>query len=105
VQYEDLQRHWYQGWGFHSTRITESFDLEAMKAALPNNAIPLLVIDGDNQVSLIEAGKPLKADPRQRVLWYGCKQHCQQDTPEPQASTSLSSSGEASESAAMLQKQ
>jgi len=73
VQYEDLQRHWYQGWGFHSTRITENFDLQAMRTALPEGAIPLLVIDSDNEVSLIEADKPLKAVAGQRVLWFGCK--------------------------------
>lgn len=97
VQFEDLQRHWYQGWGFHGTRITESFDLEAMKASLPKDAIPLLVIDADNEVSLIEADKPLKAGPGQRVLWYGCKQRCERDAPEseepqPQANNGKRSS-------------
>ncbi|MCF7994541.1 MAG: hypothetical protein K9L88_06855, partial [Chromatiaceae bacterium] len=96
VQYEDLQRHWYQGWGFHGTRITESFDLEAMKASLPKDAIPLLVIDADNEVSLIEADKPLKAGPGQRVLWYGCKQRCERDAPESEEPQSQANNGERS---------
>jgi NhaP-type Na+/H+ or K+/H+ antiporter len=81
VQYEDLQRHWYQGWGFHGTRITESFNLEAMQASLPKGAIPLLVIDNDHEVTLIEGGKPIKAAAGQRVLWFGCKAACETDEP------------------------
>jgi len=79
VQYEDLQRHWYQGWGFHGTRITESFDLKAMQDALPEGAIPLLVIDDDNEVALVEGDKPIKAAAGQRVLWFGCKKACETD--------------------------
>lgn len=79
VQYEDLQRHWYQGWGFHGTRITESFDLKAMQDALPKGAIPLLVIDDDNEVSLVEGDNPIKAVAGQRVLWFGCKKACETD--------------------------
>lgn len=85
VQHEDLQRHWYQGWGFHATRITENFDLEAMKSALPKGALPLLVIDADNEITVTEADKRLKAAPGQRVLWFGCKQSCEIDEPvEPE---------------------
>jgi NhaP-type Na+/H+ or K+/H+ antiporter len=73
AQYDELQRHWYQSWGFYGTRITESFTLEAMHSALPKDAIPLLVIDADHEIRLIEAGKPLKAAPGERVLWFGCK--------------------------------
>ncbi|MFP4496046.1 MAG: cation:proton antiporter [Halochromatium sp.] len=83
VQYEDLQRHWYQGWGFHGTRISESFDLKAMHSALPKGAIPLLVISSDKEISLIEANASLKAAPGQRVLWFGCKNAC--DDAEPGA--------------------
>lgn len=89
VQYEDLERHWYQDWGFHGTRITENFDLKTMRAALPEGAIPLLVIDGDNEVSLIEADKPLKAAAGQRVLWFGCKPTKTEENTLPQAAAHL----------------
>jgi NhaP-type Na+/H+ or K+/H+ antiporter len=79
IQYEDLQRHWYQGWGFHGSRITENFGLDALLGALPKDAIPLLIIDEDNEVTLLEGGKPLKALRGQRVLWFGCKSACETD--------------------------
>jgi NhaP-type Na+/H+ or K+/H+ antiporter len=83
VQYEDLQRHWYQGWGFHGSRITENFDLDAFKESLPKDAIPLLVIDEHNEVVLHEGDKSLKALPEQRVLWFGCKSACETDETAP----------------------
>ncbi|MEA3639402.1 MAG: sodium:proton antiporter [Lamprobacter sp.] len=79
VQYEDLQRHWYQSWGFYGTRISESFDLKALRSTLPEGAIPLLVINSDNEATLIEADKTFKATPGQRVLWFGCKTACNSD--------------------------
>jgi len=80
VQYEDLQRHWYQGWGFHSTRISESFGIDDLKAQLPEDAVPILIIGAKKNVRVLEAGKPLKAEPDERVLWFGCKDVCK---PEP----------------------
>ena len=73
IQYEDLQRRWYQGWGFHASRITESFRLDDLRAALPEGAIPLLIIDQDNEVRILAAGRPMKPERGERVLWFGCK--------------------------------
>jgi len=72
-QYEDLQRAWYQGAGFHSTKITEAFGLKQFQEGLPDGALPVLVIGADQQVRLLEAGKSLKAEPGERVLWFGRK--------------------------------
>jgi NhaP-type Na+/H+ or K+/H+ antiporter len=80
IQYEDLQRHWYQGWGFHSTRISESFGMKDFHAQLPEDAIPILVIGVNKEVRVLEAGKTLKAEPDERILWFGCKDVCK---PEP----------------------
>jgi len=83
VQYEDLQRHWYQGWGFHSTRITNNYGIDQFKAQLPEGAIPILIIGVKNEVRVLEAGRSLKAEPKERVLWFGCKDVCR---PEPNGS-------------------
>jgi len=80
VQYEDLQRHWYQGWGFHSSPITDNFGIDDFQAQLPEDAIPILVISAKREVRVLEAGKPLKAEPDERILWFGCKDVCR---PEP----------------------
>jgi len=80
IQYEDLQRHWYQGWGFHSSLITESFGIDDFRAQLPEGAIPILVVGTKQDVRVLEAGKTLKAEPNERVLWFGCKDTCR---PEP----------------------
>jgi NhaP-type Na+/H+ or K+/H+ antiporter len=82
VQYEDLQRFWYQGWGFHSTGITESFGMDQFQASLPADAMPVLVVGADKQVRMREADKPVKASPGERVLWFGCKEACARDEPE-----------------------
>jgi NhaP-type Na+/H+ or K+/H+ antiporter len=79
IQYEDLQRHWYQGWGFHSSRITESFGIDDFRAKLPDGAMPILVISTKREVRVLEAGSALKAEPDERVLWLGCKDTCTPD--------------------------
>ncbi|KAA6185403.1 sodium:proton antiporter [Thiohalocapsa marina] len=85
VRYEDLQRHWYQGWGFHCTGITDAFAVERLRATLPPEAIPVLVIGPRKQVRLIEADKPWKAESGEQVLWFGCRDQCALP-PEPAAS-------------------
>ncbi len=47
--------------------------------------MPILVIDGRANVRLIEAGKPLKAEPGERVLWFGYKQRKTRDSAEKTA--------------------
>jgi len=84
VQYEDLQRHWYQGWGFHSSRITDSYGIDDFQARLPEGAIPILVIGEKKNLRILEANRPLKAEPNEQVLWFGCKDICQpRPTGEP----------------------
>lgn len=73
IQYEDLQRHWYQGWAFHDTGITDEFGVEQLQAALPAGAIPVLVVGARKDVRLVEEGRPLKADAGERVVWFGKK--------------------------------
>jgi hypothetical protein len=73
IQYEDLQRHWYQGWGFRRTKLTESFDQKALGNALPEGALPVLVIGPRQEVRLLEADKPLRAEPGEQVIWFGPK--------------------------------
>ncbi len=80
VQHEDLQRHWYQGWGFHSSRITNRYGIDDFQAQLPEGAVPILVIGAKKEVRILEAGRPLKAEPNEQVLWFGCKDICR---PEP----------------------
>ncbi|MGB5834816.1 MAG: cation:proton antiporter, partial [Thiohalocapsa sp.] len=79
IQYEDLQRFWYQGWSFHSTGITDEYDVARFKAGLPTRSFPVLVIGTGKEVRMIEAGKPLKAEPEERILWLGCKATCTAD--------------------------
>ena len=76
IQYEDLQRSWYQGWAFHNTGITDAFGVGAFRSGLPEDAILVLVIGVRKDVRLIEAGKELKAEPGDRVLWFGCEEEC-----------------------------
>jgi len=80
VQHEDLQRHWYQGWGFDSSRITNRYDVDDFQAQLPEGAVPMLVIGVKKGVRILEAGRSLKAEPNEQVLWLGCKDICR---PEP----------------------
>jgi NhaP-type Na+/H+ or K+/H+ antiporter len=85
VLYEDLQRHWYQGWGFHATRISASFGMDDLRRSLPKDAVPLLVLDDAGGVRIIEAGRALRVEPGQQVLWFGCKQACETDDETPSA--------------------
>jgi NhaP-type Na+/H+ or K+/H+ antiporter len=73
VQYEDLQRRWYQGWGFRKTELTEGFDVESLETVLPDDAVPVLVIDPKHEVRLLEANKPVRAEPGDTVIWFGPK--------------------------------
>jgi NhaP-type Na+/H+ or K+/H+ antiporter len=89
IQYEDLQQHWYQGWGFHTSKLTEAFGVEDLRHALPTQAIPILVIDARANVRLIEAGRPLKAEAGDRVLWFGAKQRRQADSADKQPAVNM----------------
>jgi hypothetical protein len=73
VQFEDLERNWYGGWTFQRTSITEDYGQEAFLAALPEDAVPLLVITAKGAVRVIAAERPLKAEAGDRVLWFGRK--------------------------------
>jgi hypothetical protein len=73
VQFEDLQRRWYQGWGFRCNELTDTFDAKAFTAALPDGAVPVLVIGTSNAIRLLEADKPLRAESGERVVWLGPK--------------------------------
>jgi NhaP-type Na+/H+ or K+/H+ antiporter len=78
VQFEDLQREWYGGWTFQRTNITEDYDAEAFLASLPEDALPLVVIGAKGAVRLVGADRSLKVQPGDRVVWFGCKELCQQ---------------------------
>jgi NhaP-type Na+/H+ or K+/H+ antiporter len=75
LQYEDLQRRWYQGWGFHVSTLGEGegegADAETPADALPKDALPVLLIGPNQQVRLLEADKPLRAEPGDKLLWFG----------------------------------
>lgn len=73
MQYEDLEAAWYGGWTFQRTRITEDYDLDALLSTLPDGALPLLRIDARNKVRLLGAGTNLKAEPGDRIVWFGLK--------------------------------
>lgn len=76
AQYEKLEREWYLGWGFQGGNITQDYGSDAFLAGLPEGALPLLVMGQKGTVQVIEAGRPLKAQPGSRVLWFGCKDVC-----------------------------
>jgi hypothetical protein len=71
VRFEDLERHWYGGWTFQRTNITEDFGQDVFLAGLPEEAVPLLVISAKGAVRLIAVEHPLKAAPGDGVLWFG----------------------------------
>jgi NhaP-type Na+/H+ or K+/H+ antiporter len=73
VQYDDLSRRWYQGWGFRRTKLTEDFDVAKLARTLPDDALPVLVLGPREQVRLLEADKPLRAEPGEIVIWFGPK--------------------------------
>jgi len=73
ILYEDLQRRWYQGWSFRCSTLTETFDVEMLKTALPDDAVPVLVIGPKQEVRMLEAGKGLRAEPGEDVIWFGPK--------------------------------
>jgi NhaP-type Na+/H+ or K+/H+ antiporter len=73
VQFEDLERHWYGGWSFQRTSITADYGQEDFLAALPEGAVPLLVITAKGAVRVIAVERPLKAEPGDRILWFGRK--------------------------------
>ncbi len=82
VQYEDLQRRWYQGWGFRCSKLTQTFDAAAFRNALPEGAVPVLVIGPNHAVRILEADKPLRAERGERVVWLGPKADTREREPK-----------------------
>jgi hypothetical protein len=87
VRFEDLERNWYGGWTFQRTSITEDYGQEEFLAALPEGAVPLLVITAKGAVSVIAAERTLKVEPGDRILWFGCKDLCVPRPVPPEAAT------------------
>ncbi|NEV63740.1 cation:proton antiporter [Thiorhodococcus minor] len=87
IQYEDLQRGWYRGWTFQATSITKEFGVSQLLEVLPEGALPVLIISKDAGVRLLAADEEIKAEPGQRLLWFGTKQErlkTNEDSPETQ---------------------
>lgn len=76
LRFEELQRGWYRGLSFQTTRITETYDVEAFREGLPPGALPIGTIDGDNRIRLLAAAEALRAEAGARVVWFGCKKEC-----------------------------
>jgi hypothetical protein len=51
--------------------LTESSGSSNFSTALPEGAAPVLVIGPKQEVRLLEAGKPLRAEPGEQVIWFG----------------------------------
>jgi len=87
VLFEDLERHWYGGWSFQCTSLTEDYGQENFLTSLPEGAVPLLVITEKGAVRVIATEHPLKAQPGDRILWFGCKDLCVPRPVPPEAAT------------------
>lgn len=72
--YEELLAHWYRGWSFQKTRLSESFDFEACRAACPAEAIMVLLIKESGAVRFSAVDEPLKPDAGDLVVWFGPRQ-------------------------------
>lgn len=59
-----------------TTRITETYDLEAYREGLPPGAPPMGTLGGDNRIRLLAAGDELRTRAGTRVVWFGCKKEC-----------------------------
>jgi NhaP-type Na+/H+ or K+/H+ antiporter len=87
VRFEDLERNWYGGWTFQGTNITEDFGQAAFLAGLPQEAVVLLVITAKGAVRVIAAEQPLKAEPGDRVLWFGRRDPATSSSSTPEKQT------------------
>jgi NhaP-type Na+/H+ or K+/H+ antiporter len=71
IVYEHLQRQWYRGWELHDTGITKEYGMDKFNDSFPEGAIAVLVIGAKKDVRLVEAAQTLKAEPGERILWFG----------------------------------
>jgi NhaP-type Na+/H+ or K+/H+ antiporter len=52
IRYEDFIRHHYEGWQFHSTRLSDEYGFAELSAELPQQAIPLLMLSENGRLRL-----------------------------------------------------
>ncbi len=71
IRFDELERQWYQGSAFRTTRITEERGAEDFVAGLPEGAIPLVVIGSRGGLRVVGEDGAVKARPGERVVWFG----------------------------------
>lgn len=73
LHYEDLARRWGEGWTFQSTGLTETFDYEAFLDALPEGAMPMVVVKPNGRLTLNSVERPIKGEPGDTLIWFGAR--------------------------------
>lgn len=68
--YEELMRRHYQGWRFQKTRLTETYDYDALRRDCPGGALIMLVVREDGAVVFESARAPLKPRAGETVVCY-----------------------------------
>jgi len=71
ARFEELMSHWYRGWHFQRTRLSEQFGFEEFTASRPANSLLLLLQRADGAIHVNSPEVTLKPKSGDLLLWFG----------------------------------
>jgi len=71
ARYEDLMSHWYRGWSFQRTRLSDKFGYEEFVASRPADSLLVLLLRDDGTIHVNSPEHPLKPKSGDQLLWFG----------------------------------
>jgi len=71
ARYEDLMSHWYRGWSFQRTRLSDQFGYEEFVASRPADSLLVLLLRDDGTIHVNSPEHPLKPKSGDQLLWFG----------------------------------
>lgn len=73
AQYEELWRRHFQGWQFYKTRLTDSYDDDALKRDRAEEAIPIAVLHEEGTLLLSPASGGSRPEAGDTIIYYAPK--------------------------------
>jgi len=73
ARYEDFMRHYYQGWVFRKTLLSDTFNYQAFLDAKNPDTLPIVVIDPKGEIKFYPLEKSVEAKPGDTIISFGPK--------------------------------
>jgi NhaP-type Na+/H+ or K+/H+ antiporter len=70
IHYEDLMRYYYEGWEFHSTRLSDEYPFEEFIKDMPRRGVLIASLGAKGEIRLYSLQDDTQAEPGDTVISY-----------------------------------